>query len=412
VNFTFFIIFFLKETLETLGKLWETLGNSGTVLALNGNTNWEKEPVPLSQFVEINNILVYNQYHNLFKFTGGQMEDFYNEPGGPEQLDFKRKTTDVKLIIGILVILAATFLATISSVIRLGGINSLKYADLYSLGVLLTPVIISIIFSGLIIIASKNNRGRNLLIFSIIALVFSFGSLSNQIKYSIAERQREDAAMYKIASILKDLASQKEIVKEDITREKYGKFAPVVEITQDIYIEMQEIMKENNSIVSVMNDPSTFSKNTLSDLNKTKEKRELMDKTSKDIEVLGNKINDLMYRFKSSLENVQVDNSIKAGIREGIQNSFNKSIETANKNLELMNNVIKKMGEMLAFLEKNHGAYAFEGEQLAFYNDDDVNAYNRLVDEYDKAVDENNENYESVQNKIEEKINEMDKIIK
>jgi 2-phospho-L-lactate guanylyltransferase (CobY/MobA/RfbA family) len=340
------------------------------------------------------------------------MEDFYNGLGGPEQLDFKRKTVDVKLIIGILVILAATFLATISSLIRLGGIYSLKYGDLPSLGALLAPVIISIIFSVLIIIASKNNRGRNILIFSIIALVFSFGSFSYQIKESIAERQKEKVAIGKITNILKDLVSQKEIVKEDITTEKYGKSAPVLKIIQDTYIEMQEIMKENNNIVSVMNDSSTFSKKTLSDLSKIKEKRELLDKTSKNIEVLGNKINDLMDRFKSRFENLEVNSAMKAGIKEGLKNSFYKSTEVANNNLEFMDNVIKNMGNMIAFLEKNQGAYTFEGEQLVFYKDDDVSAYNKLFAEYYKAIDENNKNFESFQNNIKEKINDMEKIIK
>lgn len=158
-----------------------------------------------------------------------------------------------------------------------------------------------------------------------------------------------------------------------------------------------------------MNDASAFSKETLSDLNKIKEKRELLDKTSKDIEIQGNKINDLMDRFKRGLENLNVSNSMKAGIEASLKDSFYESTETSANNLKLMDNVINSMKKMLVFLEENQGAYIFEGEQITFYEDNDVNSYNVIVTEYNKAIDENNKNYEKLQKKIQEKIKEMEK---
>ena len=337
------------------------------------------------------------------------MEEFFNGLEGPSHPHLKRKTIDVKLVIGILIVLISTFLGIVANLISLGGIYSLKANMAYSVGYLIAPVIVNVIVSAIILIISKKNQGRNLLIFSIIALVFSFISLSSIIGGVVAERQKEKVSMDKVLSLVKDLVSHKEIIKEDISEAKYGKSAPFVEIVQDTYIEIQDLGKKNDLVVRIMNDASTFSKETLSDLNKIKEKRELLDKTSRDIEIQGNKINDLMDRFKRGLENLNVSNSMKAGIEDGLKDSVYESTETAANSLKLMDNVIKSMKKMLVFLEENQGSYIFEGEQLTFYEDDDVNSYNEIVTEYNKAIDENNKNYENVQKEIQEKIKEMEK---
>lgn len=338
------------------------------------------------------------------------MEDFFNVPEGPEQLNLKRKTIDVKLIVGIVLVLVSIFMKAVSNVIDFGGIYSLKFDDGYFIGGMIGSVIVTVIIAAAILITSKSNRGRNLLIFSIIALLVSFNSVSTSITNAAAERQKQEAALDKVVSIVKDLVSQKEIVKEDISEEKYGKSAPIIQSIQDAYLELQELRKENDIIVGIMNEPSIFSKETLSDLNKIKEKRALLDKTTNDIEVLGNKLNDLIGRFKSSLENLDVSSIMKAGIEDGLQDSLIETTLTISNNLKHMNNVIKGMKNMIVFLEEKQGAYTFEGEQLAFYEDDDVDAYNKLFNEYSKAIDENNKNYESVQKNINEKIKEMEKL--
>lgn len=172
------------------------------------------------------------------------MEEFFNGLEGPDHPQLKRKTIDVKLVIGILVVLISTFLGVVANLISLGGVYSLKVDVAYSVGYLIAPVIVNVIVSAIILIISKKNRGRNLLIFSIIALLASFGSFSSIVGGGVAERQKEKVAMDKVLSLVKDLVSHKEIIKEDISKAKYGKSASFVEIVQDTYLEMQDLGKK------------------------------------------------------------------------------------------------------------------------------------------------------------------------
>ena len=215
------------------------------------------------------------------------MEDFLGGFEGPEQPVLKSKTIDVKLIIGIVIILFSILVEFGSKVIGIGGIYNLKL-DAYFAGRLLGVVLFSVVISAVILVVSKKNRGRDLLIYSIIALVLSFSHLTVSVKQATDERQKQELAVNKVTSLAKDLVSQKEIVKEDISKEKYGKSAELVELVQNFYFDIQVLSKETENILGIMNDPATFSKETLSDLNKIKEKRALLDRTSKDIEVLRN----------------------------------------------------------------------------------------------------------------------------
>lgn len=340
------------------------------------------------------------------------MEDFLGGFEGPEQPVLRSKTIDVKLIVGIVIILFSILAEFGSKVIEIGGIYNLKFDDAYFVGRLLGVVFFSVIISAVILVISKKNRGRDLLIYSIIALVLSFSHLTVSVKQAIDERQKQELAVNKVTSLAKDLVSQKEIVKEDISKEKYGKSAELVELVQNFYLDIQALSKETENILGIMNDPSTFSKETLSDLNKIKEKRTLLDKTTNDIEALRNKATDLMNKLKTDVSNLKEVNAFSDGFKAGMEDSTYKTTEDISNNLKYLDNVIKCIRNMVAFLEGKQGAYTFEGDQLAFYKDEDVSAYNKLFAEYNKAIDENNKNYENIQKKINEKIEDIEKITK
>lgn len=340
------------------------------------------------------------------------MEDFLGGFEGPEQPVLKSKTMDFKLIVGIVIILFSILVEFGSKVIEIGGIYNLKLDDAYFVGRLLGVVLFSVIIAAAILVVSKKNRGRNLLIYSIIALVLSFSHLSVSVKQAVDERQKQEVAVNKVTSLVKDLVSQKEIVKEDISKEKYGKSAELVELVQNFYFDIQVLSKETENILGIMNDPATFSKQTLSDPNKIKEKRALLDNTTKDIEALRNKATDLMNKLKADVNNLKEGNAFSEGFKSGVENSTHKTAEDIANNLKYLDNVIKSIKNMVVFLEGKQGAYTFEGDQLAFYKDEDVSAYNKLFAEYNKAIDENNKNYESIQKKINEKIEDLEKITK
>lgn len=336
------------------------------------------------------------------------MEDFLGDFEGLEQPVLKRKTIDVKLIVGIVIVSLSILLTTLSTILDMGGLYELKN-EAYSLGYLMGGASVIIIVSAIILVLSKKKRGRNLLIYSIISLVLSFSTFSISVKNAAEEKLKEKVAYDKMVSLTKDGLLGNEIAKEDITKSKYGKTAPLVECVQGVYIEYQNLRKEAVNIMDVINDESIFSEETLSDLNKIKEKRALLDKSSKDIEEVGNKINDLRNRLKNDVEELDIKKVIKENFIKGFEASIYESSKITANSLKYTDNIIKSINNMVAYLEENQGAYTFESDKLAFYKENDVNAYNKLFAEYNKAIDENNKNYEDIIKNANEIIKKMEK---
>ncbi len=324
----------------------------------------------------------------------------------------KESSIDIKLIIGVVLILISMGVSIISGIVTLGDIYSLSDNATYSAGYLLAPVIIILLLSSLILLTGKNKRGRNFLIFSILALLLSFSNLSTSINQAREEAQKEKVAIDKMVSIFRDFISQKKITKEDITKEKYGKSADLIGVIQENYIAFEEIRNENNSIADIMNDTSNFSSQTLMDSNKIKEKIERLEQTSKDIMALDNKIKEFMDKFKYDLSNVYISKNAKEEIMAELEESFFSSTETSTRSLKLMNAIILSMKNMITFLDGKKGAFEVKNEQILFYEDADVREYNELFELYNKAIAENNWHYQHTLENVEKKIKELEESAK
>lgn len=340
-----------------------------------------------------------------------KMGDFFRIEETVQQ-KAKESSIDIKLIIGVVLILISMGVSIISGIVTLGDIYSLSDNATYSAGYLLAPVIIILLLSSLILLTGKNKRGRNFLIFSILALLLSFSNLSTSINQAREEAQKEKVAIDKMVSIFRDFISQKKITKEDITKEKYGKSADLIGVIQENYIAFEEIRNENNSIADIMNDTSNFSSQTLMDSNKIKEKIERLEQTSKDIMALDNKIKEFMDKFKYDLSNVYISKNAKEEIMAELEESFFSSTETSTRSLKLMNAIILSMKNMITFLDGKKGAFEVKNEQILFYEDADVREYNELFELYNKAIAENNWHYQHTLENVEKKIKELEESAK
>jgi|GEM_PF-748381 len=330
----------------------------------------------------------------------------------PEKHEVKKSSVDFKLIIGVILLFISIILSIISGIVTLGGIYNLNDNALFSSVYLLAPVIIMIFLSSLTLIAGKNKRGRNFLIFSILALLLCSSNLSISIKNAAAESEKEKVAIEKMVSLVKDYMSQGEITREEIKEEKYGKSAPLIEVIQDNYIEFQQIKGEVESIGNIMNDPANFSTETLEDSDKIKEKIKILKKASTDTEELDKKIEQHMDNFKDELAEVYISKTVKEDVISELEETAKTSTETSSKSLEYMNEVIKSLKNMLVYLDGKQGEYVVRNDQVLFYKDQHVNEYNELLALYNKAIDDNNRNYQNILNMMNEKIKEMEEIAK
>ncbi len=339
------------------------------------------------------------------------MGDFFKIEETVQQ-EAKKNSIDLKLIIGVVLILLSMGVSIISGIVTLGDIYSLSDNATYSAGYLLAPVIIILFLSSLILLTGKNKRGRNFLIFSILALILSFSNLSTSIKQKYDEAQKEKVAIEKMVSIFKDFVSEKKITKEDISKEKYGKSAELIQVIQDNYIAFEEIRKENTSIADIVNDTSNFSSETLSDSNKIKERIEKLEQTSKDIMALDNKLKEFMDKFKYDVSNVYISKDVKEEIMAELEESFFSSTETSTRSLKLMNEIVVSMKNMIVFLDGKNGAFEVKNKQILFYEDVDVKEYNKLFELHNKAIAENNWHYQHVLENVDKKIKELEESTK
>ena len=338
------------------------------------------------------------------------MGDFYTIEE-PQQHKKKKSTIDFKLIIGVVLILVSIALSIISNVIVLGGIYRLSDDAVQSSVYLLAPVVIILFLSSLILIFGKDKRGRNLMIFSILAVVLNFNNLYTSIREAKIEAEREKVAIEKVLNLVKDFMAEKEIIREDISEEKYGKTAPLIEVIQNNYLDYQKIREDVNSIAQIVNDSTSFSNEILKDPDKIKEKIAIMDKTSKDIEGLDNRIKEYMEKFKDDIANVYISGVVKDEINSNLNYTVYTYNEIASKNLEYMNRVILRTKDMLSFLDGKQGEYEVKNDKAVFFNNKDMEEYNELYKLYDQAVAENIWNYQTVIDMFDEKVKELEDYI-
>lgn len=175
------------------------------------------------------------------------MGDFYTFDDTQQQKK-KKNTIDFMLIIGVVLLLVSIGLSVLSQVIVLGGIDRLMDNAIQSAVFLLVPVVILLFLSSLILVFGKDKRGRNLLIFSIFAVILNFNNLYTSIREARIEAEKEKVAVEKVRTLVKDFIAQKEITRENISEEKYGKTAALLEVIQNNYIDFRKISEDNNSI--------------------------------------------------------------------------------------------------------------------------------------------------------------------
>lgn len=335
------------------------------------------------------------------------MTDFYRFEE-KDQKKAKKSTIDFKLIIGVVLILISIGITITSGVVALGGIYSLSDNAAYSAVYLLAPVTVILFLSSLVLLTGKDKRGRNFLIFSILASMLSFGNLSTSINQAYDEAQKEKVAIEKITNIYKDFVSQKDIIKEDIPDEKYGKSRELIRVIQEKYIDFKDITKEIDSISDIVKDTSTFSSETFRDSDSIKEKIARLENISKDIMEVDNKIEEFVDKFKYDLSNVYISKKVKEEIMADLEEEFFSSVQTSTRSLKLKNAIAVNMKDMLTYIDEKQGAFDIKNEKVLFYEDKDDKEFNVLFGLYNRAVDEYTWHYQYVLENSSKKIEELE----
>lgn len=337
------------------------------------------------------------------------MGDFYTFDKS-QQPKVKKDTAKFYLPIGVILILISMGLSIVSGVITLGGIARLDDNAVQSSVFLLGPVVVILILSALILATGKNKRGRNFLVFSILALLLNFSILSSSINAVKAETLKEKVAVEKIMGLVKDFVAQKNVKTEDVSEELYGKTASLIEAIQNNYLSFQKIRDGINSANTKIKDPIELFKEASKDPDKIKENIAMLEQTSKDITQLDNDIKNYTDKFKEDISNSYVSGVVKDEIMTDVEYTVYTYADIISNNLKYMNEVCKNTKNLLSFLDEKQGEFKIKNDQIIFGETQDTREYNELYKLFDKAVAENYWNSLYFEEVTDEKIKELEKV--
>jgi len=334
------------------------------------------------------------------------MADFYTFEQS-QQKKTRKSNEKLNLVIGVLLLLISIGISIASSVISLGGIYRLNDDSVKSSVFILAPVVIMLVFSSLVLISGRKKRGRNFLIFSIMALLLNLYNLSTSLNMVQTERIKEEVAVEKARVLIRNFLAEKVIIREEATEEKYGRSAQLIDAIQSSYLEFDKIREEIHSVEGRIKENTEFSVETLSSL---KEKIEALEQTSSDISKINNEIEKFTDKFKERISNVYVSGVVRDKIMSDLEYSIYTYTDILKINLKYMNEAAKNSRNFYAFIDEKQGAYKVANYKIVFYEEKDGKEYDELNKLFDKAVAENTWNYMHFTEVMEEKIRELEKV--
>jgi len=297
------------------------------------------------------------------------------------------KVTSVLIFLGICLISLLNFFMQMDF--------SDKYTISRSLGVLCGGVLGGSLFvfgiTALICKISKKDKRKIILIVSSVYLISNFCMISNEINYRKEKRENEYAkialADEKMSSLITSSASGNMIIKENITYEKYGEAEEALNLVQDFYSDIQEIVINFNNDVYELDANKILSYEVLGDSKKLLDARMEINRSIESI----NDYYDTLYNvYETYLEKIKTfsnSNDYSKNFAMGFNSTAEGTIQKSKNQRKILVNQYKSMDNILKFLELKNGEYRFYDEELVFLKDEDVDEYNELIDKYNDSVD-------------------------
>lgn len=269
-------------------------------------------------------------------------------------------------------------------------------------------IVLAIVVMGITYFVTKRNRARNILIFSALFLVVNLYQAAGDFKVVRAEAARYKLAEEKLLSLLKSFSDNSDIHKEQMSEEKYGNMAPYLEAAQELLHEWSALGEGRDKIFVETNVDSMFLNENLSDINKVKDARKIVNVNLSKIKEYKGRSGTLKDKFFKDI----VNSDIPEGLRNSIVSDYKKELEIKSENIEqvfvIQEELLTTVDSMLKYLEDNQGGYTFSNNQLQFYKAEDVENYNKLVDKFNLKLEEINKAYSNSADSLEKSLKDLE----
>jgi hypothetical protein len=258
------------------------------------------------------------------------------------------------------------------------------------IGIFVGSVSIPLIIWGVTYWVRKTKRKGTpgIRVFGIAYLVCSMLALFGGVSANIQRAERSvnfNNSLAIIESSTSNITEWEPIIFDEAT---YGEYAALGTVFQDYcqkYNQMNIQFREDSKNIGAK---GVLQSEILKDENAIKKSIGKTEQLIARFETYQNETKSLNEEYDQKIEKLDIPNALKKNFLE------NRWMNTIESQADLSESYIKSekvMEETLAilkFMESKQGEYKFEGEQLLFYTDEDLNRYNTMYTELQKSSTE------------------------
>lgn len=278
----------------------------------------------------------------------------------------------------------------------------------YMSGSLTVLIMTSIAVMVIVYLVSNRNKARNILIVSILFLFANLYLSAADFVAVRAEAARYKLAEEKLINLLAGFSDNKDIQKEELSKEKFGDMAFCLEATQELIYECSVLGKEKDKIFENTNIDDMFSNENLSDINKIKDARKIVDANLLKVKEYKERSKNLLDKFLKDVENTCIPEGLRNSVLSDIKKEFEIKSENNEQVLAMQEELLMIADSMLKYLEDKQGGYTFSNNQLQFYKAEDVENYNRLVDKFNIKLEEINKAYSNSVDSLDKSLKDLE----
>ena len=225
------------------------------------------------------------------------------------------------------------------------------------------------------ILILKKKRGAGLLCFSIIIFLGS-GYQS----YLMLEKNRAlKEAVKSSYSMFENILKGEEVKQKDFDRNSYGDMTPFMEFFNSYSLQIQNDFIKMENEINQHGSEYIFIQKNLEELESIRQSQIKLKK----IRMIYDKYEIIFkQRVKEAgqkITNLDVPIDLKASILRGFNKTKDYGIETLVEYYNIERSYLLEANNLLEFLQKQHGIYWFEGEQIMFPYQEDADIYNKYV---------------------------------
>ncbi len=279
-------------------------------------------------------------------------------------------------------------------------------------GSTLTGIFIVFVLSLLLSKLLKIDKNKLIIIICVLYLIINTITLFSALNTRRSNDLSIEAAKQKIYSLTTSLVNGENVVKEDITIDKYGDLAETVELIQNYYFDIYELTNEYLSKMYDIDLGLFLSEKTIMNIDELKSCRKKINRFILDTEDYCNSIEALGTRFIEKSSTISTKDTFSKGFISGFTESMDSQIQYISEQHVVMEDLFIVADNILEFFQKRQGQYYFENSQLQLKHQEDIDIYNELVDNYNVALANLQQVEKESMKKLEDLMNQLDDLIK